>query len=106
MPTVTEAEVIEAIRKVYDPEIPVNVHDLGLIYGVDIDESGEVVVRMTLTAPNCPVAESLPAAVAARVREVPGVTSAKVDIVFDPPWDSSRMSEDAKLALGLGLLQL
>jgi FeS assembly SUF system protein len=101
---VTEADIIRAIRTVYDPEIPVSIYELGLIYGIDIDPDGAVNVRMTLTAPNCPVAESLPAQVAAVVKEVPGVTSAKVDVVFDPPWDRSMMSEAAKLELGLILL--
>jgi FeS assembly SUF system protein len=98
---VTEEDVINAIRKVYDPEIPVSIYELGLIYGIDVDSDGEVVVRMTLTAPNCPAAQSLPAEVARRVEAVPGVTSANVEIVFDPPWDRSMMSEAAQLELGL-----
>jgi FeS assembly SUF system protein len=98
---VTEDDVITAIRKVYDPEIPVSIYELGLIYGIDVDSSGTVRVRMTLTAPNCPAAQSLPAEVARRVEEIPGVTSAKVEIVFDPPWDRSMMSEAAQLELGL-----
>jgi FeS assembly SUF system protein len=98
---VTEAQVIDAIRKVYDPEIPVNIVELGLIYGVEIAPPGAVTVNMTLTAPNCPVAESLPRQVQAVVQAIPEVTSAEVRIVFDPPWDRSRMSEAAQLELGL-----
>lgn len=98
---VTEADVIDAIRKVYDPEIPVNIYELGLIYGVEIEPPGNVTVRMTLTAPNCPVAHSLPLEVQSRVAAIPGVERAKVELVFDPPWDRSRMSEAAQLELGL-----
>jgi FeS assembly SUF system protein len=93
-------QVIQALRRVYDPEIPVNIYDLGLVYGLDIDEAGFVAIRMTLTAPNCPVAGSLPAEVEARVKAVEGVTGVKVDLVFDPPWTPSRMSDAAKLQLG------
>jgi len=98
---VTEEQVLNAIRTVYDPEIPVNIVELGLIYGVDIVPPGDVTVRMTLTAPNCPVAESLPLQVRAVVESIPEVRSAEVEIVFDPPWDRSRMSEAAQLELGL-----
>ncbi len=98
---VIEKLVVDALRTVYDPEIPVNIHELGLIYGVDIDPSGAVTVRMTLTAPGCPAAGELPIEVEERVRAVPGVTGVKVEIVFDPPWNPSRMSEAAKLQLGL-----
>ncbi len=94
--------VIRALRTVYDPEIPVNIYDLGLIYGLDVDASGVVSIQMTLTAPNCPVAGSLPAQVEARVRSVAGVTGARVELVFDPPWSPARMSESARLALGIG----
>ena len=96
-----EKLVVETLRTVYDPEISVNIHELGLIYGVTVDESGAVAVTMTLTAPNCPAAQSLPCEVEERVRAVPGVTSAKVDVTFDPPWDQSRMTEAARLQLGL-----
>jgi FeS assembly SUF system protein len=96
-----ERLVIEALKTVYDPEIPVNIYELGLIYDVAADPSGEVAVRMTLTAPGCPAAQSLPCEVEERVRAVPGVTGAKVEVVFDPPWDQSRMSEAARLQLGL-----
>jgi FeS assembly SUF system protein len=98
---VIERQVIEALQTCYDPEIPVNIYDLGLIYGVTVEPDGAVQVRMTLTAPNCPAAEELPAEVESRVRSVAGVTDAKVDIVFDPPWDRDMMSDAAKLKLGL-----
>ncbi len=94
-------QVVLALRKVYDPEIPINVYELGLIYGLDIDAEGRVNLRMTLTAPNCPVAGSLPAEVERAVRGVPGVTDVKVELTFDPPWSKDRMSEAAKLALGI-----
>jgi len=100
-PAHIEKLVIDVIRTVYDPEIPVNIHELGLIYGVLVSPAGEVTVRMTLTAPGCPAAQSLPQEVEERVRAVPGVTDVKVDVGFDPPWDMSRMSEAAKLQLGL-----
>jgi FeS assembly SUF system protein len=93
-------QVIEALRRVYDPEIPVNIYDLGLVYELNLDEAGKVHIRMTLTAPNCPVAGSLPAEVEARVRAVNGVSDVKVELVFDPPWTPSRMSDAAKLQLG------
>ena len=92
--------VIAALRDIYDPEIPVNIYDLGLIYGVDIDE-GHVVVTMTLTTPHCPVAESMPGEVEMRVGSVPGVGSAEVNLVWDPPWDPQKMSDEAKLELGM-----
>jgi len=95
-----ESGVIEVLRTIYDPEIPVNIYELGLVYGIDVAPDHAVTVRMTLTAPNCPVAESLPAEVRDKVRAVPGVTNAVVDLTFDPPWDPSRMSEAAKLELG------
>lgn len=96
-----EKLVVEALREVYDPEIPVNIHELGLIYGVDVSPSGSVSVRMTLTAAGCPAAQVLPGEVERRVRAVPGVTDVRVEVTFDPPWDSSRMSEAARLQLGL-----
>ena len=98
---VIEAEVIEALRTCFDPEIPVNIYELGLIYDVKVDPSGVVAIRMTLTSPNCPAAQSLPAEVEAKAKAVRGVTEAKVDVVWEPPWDSSRMSEAAKLQLGM-----
>ena len=98
---VIEAEVIEALRSCFDPEIPVNIYELGLIYDVKVEPSGAVEVRMTLTSPHCPVAQSLPAEVEARIKEVPGVADARVEVVWDPPWEPSRMSEAAKLQLGM-----
>ena len=93
--------VIEALRTVYDPELPVNIYDLGLIYKLKVDDAGRVDVAMTLTAPGCPVAQTFPGTVEQRVREVAGVTDAHVEIVWDPPWDQSRMSEVARLQLGM-----
>jgi FeS assembly SUF system protein len=93
--------VVEVLRTCYDPEIPVNIYDLGLIYEIKAERSGEVYVKMTLTAPTCPVAGSLPPEVEAKIRELPGVTSVKVDLVWEPPWDMSRVSEAAKLQLGI-----
>jgi FeS assembly SUF system protein len=105
MPPVDKAQieqgVVEALRQVYDPEIPVNIHELGLIYGVEISPAGAVAVRMTLTAAGCPAAQSLPEEVERRARAVPGVTDVRVEVTFDPPWDQSRMSEAARLQLGL-----
>ncbi|HEX8447701.1 MAG TPA: SUF system Fe-S cluster assembly protein [Sphingomonas sp.] len=92
--------VIEALKEIYDPEIPVNIYDLGLIYGVDVVDD-HVVVSMTLTTPNCPVAESMPGEVEMRVGAVPGVGSAEVNLVWDPPWDPQKMSDEAKLELGM-----
>ncbi len=92
--------VIEALRSIYDPEIPVNIYDLGLIYGVDIDE-GHAVVSMTLTTPNCPVAETMPGEVEMRVMSVPGIATAEVNLVWDPAWDPGKMSDEAKLEMGM-----
>jgi FeS assembly SUF system protein len=94
-------QILAALRKVYDPEMPVNIVELGLIYGIEIDEAGMVAMRMTLTAPNCPVAGSLPAEAERAVRSVPGVTGVKLELTFDPPWTKDRMSEAAKLACGI-----
>ena len=93
--------VIDAISTVYDPEIPVNIWELGLIYDVAVDAVGGVLVTMTLTAPGCPAAQSLPSEVESKVRSVAGVTDAKVDVVWEPGWTKDRMSEAAKLQLGL-----
>lgn len=93
--------VIDAISTVYDPEIPVNIWELGLIYDVAVDAAGGVLVTMTLTAPGCPAAQSLPSEVESKVRSVAGVTDAKVDVVWEPGWTKDRMSEAAKLQLGL-----
>lgn len=91
--------IISALRTVFDPELPVNIYDLGLIYTIDLDDRNHVSMRMTLTSPNCPVAESLPRQVKSRVEQVPGVSSADVQVVFDPPWSAERMSEVAKFEL-------
>jgi FeS assembly SUF system protein len=93
--------IVEAIATVYDPEIPVNIWELGLIYDVAVDAAGFALVTMTLTAPGCPAAQSLPAEVESKVRGVAGVTDAKVDVVWEPGWTKDRMSEAAKLQLGL-----
>jgi FeS assembly SUF system protein len=96
-----ERGVIEALRTVYDPEIPVNIYDLGLIYELDISPGGEVAIKMTLTAPGCPVAQTFPAEVESRVRAVEGVSDATVELVWEPPWSQDRMSDAAKLQLGM-----
>jgi FeS assembly SUF system protein len=93
--------VIAALRTVYDPEIPVNIYDLGLVYGIELLPEGRVDIRMTLTAPACPVAGEMPGVVEDRVLQVPGVSEARVDLVWDPPWGRERLSEEAKLQLGL-----
>lgn len=95
-----EAQVVEALRSCFDPEIPVNIYELGLIYSVTVGDHGEVEIRMTLTSPYCPAAQSLPPEVQAKAKAVAGVTSANVQVVWDPPWSPSRMSESAKLELG------
>lgn len=94
-------KVIEALRTCYDPEIPVNIYELGLIYEANVEPSGEVNVRMTLTTPNCPAAASLPLEVEGKVRVLPQVTGVKVDVVWEPPWDPSKMTEAARLQLGM-----
>jgi FeS assembly SUF system protein len=93
--------VITALKEIFDPEIPVNIYDLGLIYGVEVTDGGHAVVTMTLTTPHCPVAESMPAEVELRVSAVPGIATADVNLVWDPPWDPQKMSDDAKLELGM-----
>jgi FeS assembly SUF system protein len=93
--------VIDALKEIYDPEIPVNIYDLGLIYGVEVSEGSHVAVTMTLTTPHCPVAESMPGEVELRVGSVPGVGVAEVNLVWDPPWDPQKMSDEAKLELGM-----
>jgi FeS assembly SUF system protein len=98
---VLRPKIVEAVSKVFDPEIPVNIYELGLIYDILADSSGVVGIRMTLTAPSCPSAQSLPVEVQKRVAEIPEVTDAKVDVVWEPPWDKDRMSEAAKLQLGM-----
>jgi FeS assembly SUF system protein len=94
-------QIIAALKKVYDPEMPVNIYELGLIYGLDVDAEGNAAVRMTLTAPNCPVAGTLPGEVERAVRSTAGVKNVKLELTFDPPWSKDRMSEAAKLALGI-----
>ena len=93
--------VIAALKEIFDPEIPVNIYELGLIYGVDVTDEGSVTVAMTLTTPHCPVAESMPGEVELRVSAVPGVRDAEVNLVWDPPWDMAKMSDEAKLELGM-----
>lgn len=93
--------VIGAVKKCYDPEIPVNIYDLGLVYGIEVTPEGAVDLKMTLTAPGCPVAGSLPAEVERMVRSVPGVTDAKVELVWDPPWHPGMMSKLARVMLGM-----
>ena len=96
-----EKKVILEIKKIYDPEIPVNIYELGLIYNIDIDEKNKVNIDMTLTSPNCPVAESLPNSVKDNVLKVEGVSEVDLKLVWDPPWDKNKMSEAAKLELNL-----
>jgi FeS assembly SUF system protein len=100
-PEQLRANVVAALRTIYDPEIPVNIFDLGLIYDLDIDADGRVDVRMTLTAPGCPVAATFPGTVEQRLYEVPGVHEARVELVWEPAWNPDRLSEDAKLQLGM-----
>ena len=94
-------QAIDILKTIYDPEIPVNIYELGLIYDVEISDDDEVLVTMTLTAPNCPVAGSLPMEVENKLKGLHGITDARVEITWDPPWEMSKMSEDAKLQLGL-----
>ncbi|HKP33963.1 MAG TPA: DUF59 domain-containing protein [Sphingomicrobium sp.] len=96
-----QASVVEVLKSIYDPEIPVDIYELGLIYGVDISEDGDATITMTLTTPHCPVAESLPQEVELRALSVPGIRDAVVNLVWDPPWDPSKMSDEARLELGM-----
>jgi FeS assembly SUF system protein len=98
--TITD-QLIEKLKTVFDPEIPVDIYELGLIYKVDVSDDKDIAIDMTLTAPGCPVAGEMPGWVEDAVREVPGVRNVKVDLVFDPPWDPSRMSDEAKLQLNM-----
>ena len=93
-------DVIAALKDIFDPEIPVNIYDLGLIYRVDVTEEADVAITMTLTTPNCPVAETMPGEIELRVGSIPGVRDAEVVVTWDPPWDSSKMSDEARLELG------
>ena len=96
-----QAAVIEVLKSIYDPEIPVDIYELGLIYDVDVSEDGDATITMTLTTPNCPVAESLPQEVELRAMSVPGIRDAQVNLVWEPPWDPSKMSDEARLELGM-----
>lgn len=93
--------VIDALKEIYDPEIPVNIYDLGLIYGVEVDDESDVIITMTLTTPHCPVAESMPGEVELRAASVPGVRDAEVNLVWDPPWGPDKMTDEARLELGM-----
>jgi FeS assembly SUF system protein len=97
----TKTKVIEEIKKIYDPEIPVNIYELGLIYKVEVDDKNKVNVDMTLTSPNCPVAESLPKEVKDNIMKIEGVSDVNLNLVWEPPWDKNKMSEAAKLELNL-----
>lgn len=94
-------KAIAVLKTIYDPEIPVDIYELGLVYGVDVNENHDILITMTLTSPSCPVAETLPPEVEQKVAGIKGVTSAKVEITWDPPWDKSMMSEEAMVELGL-----
>lgn len=96
----TTEDIIATLKTIYDPEIPVDIYELGLIYGIDLSEGGDVTISMTLTSPSCPVAETLPPEVESKVKETPGVVSCKVEITWEPAWDKSMMSEAAQLELG------
>ena len=96
-----QADVVDVLKSIYDPEIPVDIYELGLIYGVEISEDGDATITMTLTTPHCPVAESLPQEVELRALSVPGIRDAVVNLVWDPPWDPSKRSDEARLELGM-----
>ena len=98
---VLETEIVNVLKNVYDPEIPVNIYDLGLIYDIETDDQNRVRITMTLTAPNCPVADSLPLEIRERVAAIEGVSGVDINLVFDPPWNQSMMSEEALLELGM-----
>ena len=99
--TIKKEDIVNQMKEVFDPEIPVNIYDLGLIYEIKIDEEKKVEIIMTLTSPNCPVAESLPQEVSQKIKNLKGMKSLAVYLTFDPPWDKNMMSEDAKLALDI-----
>lgn len=99
--TALEANIVMALRQVYDPEIPVNVYDLGLIYEIAVDDDHQVNIKMTLTAPNCPIADVVVESVVEAVRDVPGVVDVAIELVFEPEWNKDMMSEEAKIELGL-----
>jgi FeS assembly SUF system protein len=96
-----QPQIVEVLSTIFDPEIPVNIYELGLIYEIAVDSDNVVGVRMTLTAPGCPAAQSLPVEVVTKLKQLPGITDAHVDIVWDPPWDRDRMSDAARLQLGM-----
>ncbi len=96
-----ETEIVSVLKNTYDPEIPVNIYDLGLIYDIDIDEKKKATITMTLTAPNCPLADQLVNEIIGKVKAINGITDAEVKLVFDPPWNQSMMSEEALLELGM-----
>jgi FeS assembly SUF system protein len=96
-----EVEIVNTLKNIYDPEIPVNIYDLGLIYDIETDEQKKVRITMTLTAPNCPVADDLPREIREKVAAIPGIIEVDINLVFDPPWDQSMMSEEALLELGM-----
>lgn len=96
-----QTAVIDALKEIYDPEIPVNIYDLGLIYGVEVDEDSDATITMTLTTPHCPVAETMPSEVELRASSVPGIRDAEVNLVWDPPWSPEKMSDEARLELGM-----
>jgi FeS assembly SUF system protein len=98
---ILEAKVIDALETCFDPEIPVNIYELGLVYGIEISDSADVRIKMTLTAPNCPVAASLPLEVESKVKATEGVKTATVELIWDPPWNSEKISESARLQLGM-----
>ena len=99
--TIKKEDIINQLKEVFDPEIPVNIYDLGLIYEIGINDEKKVKIEMTLTSPNCPVAESLPQDVSQKIKNIGGMTSLAVYLTFEPPWDKDKMSEDAKLALDI-----
>lgn len=96
-----QTAVVDALKEIYDPEIPVNIYDLGLIYGVEVDDESDATITMTLTTPHCPVAETMPGEVELRASSVPGIRDAEVNLVWDPPWSPEKMSDEARLELGM-----
>ncbi|MBV7258624.1 SUF system Fe-S cluster assembly protein [Erythrobacter crassostreae] len=96
-----QTAVVDALKEIYDPEIPVNIYDLGLIYGVDVDDEADATITMTLTTPHCPVAETMPGEVELRAASVPGIRDAEVNLVWDPPWSPEKMTDEARLELGM-----
>jgi FeS assembly SUF system protein len=101
MPIISKDKIIEILKTIYDPEIPVSIYDLGLIYDININESSDVVIAMTLTAPNCPMADDLLTDVYHKINQMEGIKSLKINLIFDPPWDVSMLNEEAKLEMGL-----